>query len=88
MSQPLAEYEHHVLDERATRLASPRPLPETLTSGFAWCGDPVSGWMFLGASHALDAIRGETYAQPCPACLRKMQSVLETVLTTGKPKSS
>lgn len=78
----LENYENHVIDERVTRMSSARNLPDPLRDGVSWCREPSATMLgtrfaFTGASHALDSLRAETYAVPCPYCLREMQRVLE-----------
>lgn len=68
-----------VREERATREAyglvgNEKELPRDM--GVSWCGERMSGVLFVSADHALRTLMLGGGREPCRNCLREMRDII------------
>jgi len=52
-----------------------------LLSGYAWCGREIHEFTLTGIDHAVGCIVNQSYAQPCPDCVKVIKQALEGDVT-------
>ena len=71
----LEDYQHHV---SIVQHEDGKELPYFKQK--TYCGGEPEPWMFQGAGHAILAISNQSYAQPCPECVKAIRAITEGYL--------